>query len=153
MEVISWREFWDFDAFRDFRNDEVLHEANEGFTHDQWFLKQYGYLSAASKTQNDETVDCNWVVFGVRCGVAQDGVIPEDGLVAFYPFHGNAEDESDFDNHAEVNGATLVNDRFGASEEAYLFAEYTDIVIPHADQIDMATGDTFSWAIWVLSEH
>ena len=48
-------------------------------------------------------------------GVA-DGVIPQDGLVAFYLFHGNAEDESDFDNHAEVNGATLVNDRFGASE-------------------------------------
>ena len=60
-------------------------------------------------------------------------MIPQDGLVAFYPFHGNAEDESDFDNHAEVNGATLVNDRFGASEEPP-FAEYTDIVIPHADQ-------------------
>ena len=95
-----------------------------------------------------------WIAIGLClvcvAGVAQDGVIPQDGLVAFYPFHGNAEDESDFDNHAEVNGATLVNDRFGASEEAYLFAEYTDIVIPHADQIDMATGDTFSWAIWVL---
>ena len=95
-----------------------------------------------------------WIAIGLSlvcvAGVAQDGVIPQDGLVAFYPFHGNAEDESDFDNHAEVNGATLVNDRFGASEEAYLFAEYTDIVIPHADQIDMATGDTFSWAIWVL---
>ena len=95
-----------------------------------------------------------WIAIGLYslcvAGVAQDGVIPQDGLVAFYPFHGNAEDESDFDNHAEVNGATLVNDRFGASEEAYLFAEYTDIVIPHADQIDMATGDTFSWAIWVL---
>ena len=82
--------------------------------------------------------------------LAQDGLIPQDGLVAFYPFHGNAEDESVFDNHAEVNGATLVNDRFGASEEAYLFAANTDIVIPHADQIDMATGDTFSWAIWML---
>ena len=95
-----------------------------------------------------------WIAIGLClvcvAGVAQDGVIPQDGLVAFYPFHGNAEDESDFDNHAEVNGATLVNDRFGASEEAYLFAEYTDIVIPHADQINMATGDTFSWAIWVL---
>ena len=37
----------------------------------------------------------------------------EEGLVAYYPFNGNANDESGHENHCVVNGATLDNDRFG----------------------------------------
>ena len=43
------------------------------------------------------------------------------GLVAYYPFNGNANDESGNGNHAIINGATLTYDRFGNPDNAYSF--------------------------------
>jgi hypothetical protein len=47
--------------------------------------------------------------------------IPKNGLVAWYPFNGNANDESGNGNNGLVNGATLTNDRFGIQSRAYSF--------------------------------
>ncbi len=47
--------------------------------------------------------------------------IPADGLVAWYPFNGNANDESGNGNNGTVNGATLTADRFGNVNEAFSF--------------------------------
>jgi hypothetical protein len=44
-----------------------------------------------------------------------------DGLVGHWPFNGNANDESGYENHGLVNGATLTTDRFGKSYSAYFF--------------------------------
>ena len=44
-----------------------------------------------------------------------------DGLVAYYPFNGNANDESGNGNHGTVYGATLTTDRFGNVSNAYSF--------------------------------
>jgi hypothetical protein len=43
------------------------------------------------------------------------------GLVAYYPFNGNANDGSGNGNDGEVIGATLGNDRYGNSNSAYEF--------------------------------
>jgi len=43
------------------------------------------------------------------------------GLVAFYPFNGNAGDSSGNNNHGIVNGAILTTDRFGNTNKAYEF--------------------------------
>lgn len=75
-------------------------------------------------------------VFTVKCGVA-DGrgstassqvsvsvsrhPVPIDGLIAYYPFSGNANDESGNGYHGTVNGAALRTDRFGAVGSAYEF--------------------------------
>ena len=45
----------------------------------------------------------------------------KQGLVAYYPFNGNAKDESENGNDGEVNGATLTTDRHGKAERAYDF--------------------------------
>jgi hypothetical protein len=45
----------------------------------------------------------------------------QDGLVAYYPFTGNAGDSSGKGNHGTVNGATLTADRNGKAGSAYLF--------------------------------
>lgn len=45
----------------------------------------------------------------------------DDGLVAYYPFNGNANDESGNGNNGTVNGATLTEDRFGNDDSAYSF--------------------------------
>ena len=44
------------------------------------------------------------------------------GLLAYYPFNGNALDASGNNNDGVVAGATLTNDRFGASNAAYHFS-------------------------------
>jgi hypothetical protein len=47
--------------------------------------------------------------------------LPADGLVAWWPFNGNANDESGNGNDGVVNGATLTEDRFGNSSSAFNF--------------------------------
>ena len=50
------------------------------------------------------------------------------GLVAYYPFNGNTNDESGNDNHGTNNGATLTADRFGNADKAMSFdADWVDI--------------------------
>ena len=44
-----------------------------------------------------------------------------NGLVAYYPFNGNANDESGNGNNGEVHDATLASDRFGKPNSCYAF--------------------------------
>ena len=54
---------------------------------------------------------------------AQDlpSYVPTDGLIAYYPFNGNANDASGNGHHGTVNGATLANDQNGNDNKAYEF--------------------------------
>ena len=45
----------------------------------------------------------------------------DEGLVAYYPFNGNANDESGNGKNLTVNGAALAKDRYGKSNSAYSF--------------------------------
>ena len=54
-----------------------------------------------------------------------------NGLVAYYPFHGNANDASGNGNNGTVDGATLIADRFGNANSAYSFnGTNGDILLP-----------------------
>jgi hypothetical protein len=58
------------------------------------------------------------------CGKAFSQVptyVPTNGLVGWWPFNGNANDESGNGNNGTVNGATLTNDRFNNIAKAYFF--------------------------------
>jgi PKD repeat protein len=44
-----------------------------------------------------------------------------DGLMAYYPFNGNAKDESGNGNNPVFNNATLTNDKLGNTKSAYHF--------------------------------
>ncbi len=46
--------------------------------------------------------------------------MPTAGLVAYYPFDGNANDASGKASNGVVSGATLVADRFGAARSRVL---------------------------------
>jgi hypothetical protein len=48
--------------------------------------------------------------------------VPSNGLVGWWPFNGNANDESGNTNNGTVNGATLTTDRFGNVNKAYSFS-------------------------------
>ena len=43
----------------------------------------------------------------------------QNGILGYWPFCGNANDESGNGNDGTVNGATLTSDRFGNSNSAY----------------------------------
>ncbi len=47
--------------------------------------------------------------------------VPTNGLVAYYPFNGNTNDESGKGKHLTNNGASLTVDRFGHPNSAYNF--------------------------------
>jgi len=50
-----------------------------------------------------------------------DSQVVKKGLVGYWPFSGNADDESSNSNDGKVYGATLTKDRFGNSQSAYYF--------------------------------
>jgi hypothetical protein len=61
--------------------------------------------------------------------------VPTNGLVSYWPFSGNANDQSGNNLNGSVSGATLTTDRFGNSNSAYNFADNQQITIPNsADQ-------------------
>ncbi len=69
-----------------------------------------------------------------------------DGLIAHYPFNGNADDESGNGHDGTVNGAQLTVDRFGNPNRAYLFDganDYIDLEI---------LGGFKSVSIWVRQD-
>jgi len=54
--------------------------------------------------------------------------VPTNGLVGWWPFNGNANDESGNGNNGTVNGATLTTDRFGNANKAYSFYSTNDFI-------------------------
>lgn len=54
--------------------------------------------------------------------------VTTDGLVAYYSFDGNANDQSGNGHDGTVNGATLTTDRFGAPGSAYSFDGIDDYI-------------------------
>jgi murein DD-endopeptidase MepM/ murein hydrolase activator NlpD len=61
--------------------------------------------------------------------IANNSVISSGvGLVAYYPFNGNANDDSGNGNNGTVYGATLTTDRFGYANSAYSFDGIDDYV-------------------------
>lgn len=66
------------------------------------------------------------LIVGLFVGTVQSDLT--DGLVAYYPFNGNANDESGNGNHGTIYGATLTGDRCGNTNSAYSFyGDYIDI--------------------------
>jgi hypothetical protein len=70
------------------------------------------------------------------------------GLVAFYPFNGNANDQSGNGNHGIVNGPVLTTDRFGKTNEAYNF-QGGKIDVPHKSYLSIQQNGQFSISLWV----
>jgi hypothetical protein len=62
------------------------------------------------------------ITIGPLFGVSQlPSYLPTDGLIGWWPFNGNANDESGNGYNGTVNGATLAADRTGNANSAYSF--------------------------------
>ena len=90
------------------------------------------------------------VVFICQYAVAQvPTYVPTDGLVGYWPFDGNANDESGNGNNGVVNGATLTSDRFGNNNSAYSFDGNTNYIdIANSPELELTDSD-YSISLWV----
>lgn len=75
--------------------------------------------------------------------------VPKTGLVSWWPFNGNANDESASENNGVVNGATLTTDRLGNANSAYVFDGINDwIKIPSGSSTSINITTNFSLTFW-----
>jgi len=74
--------------------------------------------------------------------------LPADGLVGWWPFNGNANDESGNGNDGTVNGAILVQDRFGSPMSAYLSDPFSTNTITGNASSFPSGNDARSISIW-----
>jgi hypothetical protein len=74
--------------------------------------------------------------------------VPTNGLVGWWPFNGNANDESGNGNNGTVNGATLTMDRNGNVNSGYSF-NGNSIISVNSTQA-LCLQNQFSISIWVI---
>ncbi|MFN5318563.1 MAG: LamG-like jellyroll fold domain-containing protein [Bacteroidia bacterium] len=75
--------------------------------------------------------------------------VPTNGLVGWWPFNGNANDESGNGNNGTVNGAILTEDRFGNANEAYSFDGVDDkILVMNPINIPIINSD-YTFSTWI----
>jgi hypothetical protein len=67
--------------------------------------------------------------------------VPTNGLVGWWPFNGNAYDESGNGNNGIVNGASLTTDRFGNVNKAYNFnGNNTFVEVPSNSNLQLTNN-------------
>jgi hypothetical protein len=74
--------------------------------------------------------------------------VPTNGLVGWWPFSGNANDESGNNYNGTVNGATLTTDRFGNVNSAYSFNGSSDYIqVADATALRLS-GTDYTISVW-----
>lgn len=74
-----------------------------------------------------------------------------NGLVGYWPFNGNANDESGNGNNGNVNGATLSNDRFMINNKCYSF-QNNSIEVPYNALLGFNPNNSFTVGLWVYKD-
>jgi len=89
-----------------------------------------------------------------NCALSAEEIAKEAGvktnecnLIAYYPFDGNANDESGNENNGTISGATLTTDKDGNANKAYSFDGNDYIEVSYSQELAPSTEVTFStWA-------
>lgn len=75
--------------------------------------------------------------------------VPANGLVGWWPFNGNANDESGNGNNGSNNGATLTTDRNGVSNSAYNFNGVSNFInCGNSSVFGLLNGQTITISLW-----
>ncbi len=87
------------------------------------------------------------LAFFTKTSIAQNvpSYVPTNGLKGWWSFSGNSIDSSGNGNNGTVNGATLSNDRFGNSNNAYYFNGNTDYI---QTPINSISGFNLTMSVW-----
>lgn len=118
------------------------------FTTDTYTVALYHFNEGSGNTLTDYSGNDN---HGTIYGATWSTDTPiNDGLIAYYPFNGNANDESGNGNNGIVYGATLTTDKFGNENSAFNFDGIDDYI----EVSDNSTLDltNFSIVLWTKIE-
>lgn len=74
--------------------------------------------------------------------------VPVNGLLSYYPFNGNGNDLSPFNNHLTNNGATPTTDRFGNANAAYDFDGISSFLTRTNPSYTFNSTSTFTVSFW-----
>lgn len=78
----------------------------------------------------------------------------DSGLVAYYPFDGDASDHSGNGNHGCVHGAHLTSDRFGNPRSAYIFENPNDTIsAPGSSDFDFSDERAATLSCWICGSN
>jgi hypothetical protein len=87
---------------------------------------------------------CAIVISATTATAQVPSYVPTDGLVGWWPFNGNANDESGNGNNGTVNGATLTSDRNGNVGKAYSFDGVDDYI-----QTLVSSNNSYAISVWL----
>ena len=73
------------------------------------------------------------------------------GIIAYYPFNGNANDESGNGNNGIVNGATLTTDRYGYANSAFYF-DGVNSDINDSNSFALNPTGSFTYNVWIQND-
>ena len=91
------------------------------------------------------------VLFSQITSAQVPSYVPTNGLVGYWPFNGNANDESGNGNNGTNNGAILTTDRFGNNNSSYNFDYVSNnlIRVPNNSALNLSSNYTIS--VWFKS--
>lgn len=103
---------------------------------------------------NDGKIDIVTVNrYGGSVSILRNQIIPSNGLVAYYPFTGNAGDSSGFENHGGTPGVgvTLTNSMDNTPNTAYSFngSSTSKITVASNPSLDASLMSGVSYSCWV----
>lgn len=87
------------------------------------------------------------IIYGTGIFAQVPSFVPSNGLVGWWPFNGNANDESGNGNNGSTTG-TFSNDRNNSPNSAIALSGSSLISIPGGNSFD---ADTFSLSFWTLA--
>jgi hypothetical protein len=100
----------------------------------------------ADITQNDTSICSGQTVTLTANNTTPLSGTLKTGLVGYWPFNGNANDESGNGNHGVVNGANLTSDRFGEKNKAYGFDGINDYI--QTNCLGISGGESRTVTFW-----
>jgi hypothetical protein len=94
-------------------------------------------------------VSLGMALFGSMQAQNLPAYLPTNGLVGWWPFNGNANDESGNGNHGTVNGATLTADRNGNAASSYRFNSFSQVInLPELSSSFGTPTSLYSCSFW-----
>lgn len=154
QQTLEWNSVVDADSYTiqvsltsDFTTTILNKESHTSLSIDitdlEWTAKYYWRIRASHNSCNSDWSEI-WNFTPKR-------PIPTTGLVAYYPFSGNANDESGNSYNGTVQGPTLSNDRNSNSNKAYSFDGVDDYIsVAHNDALNLIGNFTIS--VWYKSD-
>jgi formylglycine-generating enzyme required for sulfatase activity len=90
-----------------------------------------------------------WILLFCVLSIPNLPAVSRNGLVAWYPFAGNAQDASGNGHHGTASGPNLVNDRFSNPSHAYNFYRNQQDYISVPDHPDLQISNALTISVWI----